>query len=283
MRRITPLTAAGITAALLVGQPPVLRTAQAGTAAVSAQRSQSNATQATKWGTPVFYDDFSGRRLDNGKWWVYHSLDSANPRHHAATSLTNGKLRFVGGFRGWRDVSGGVAARYYQQYGRWEARFRVSRGEGYSAAILLWPMSDDGPAHGEIDLMEVNLPARQSGSQFIHAPGGAVHGHLVQRTDFTRWHTVAVEWRPHSLTYYLDGKKTWTFDRPWFYPRIPMTLTLQLDQGCGGWWVCRHSSSPAWVTMEVDWVRIYQLRSTRDPQLCTERGGGWPPSDCDKI
>ncbi|MFD0688644.1 hypothetical protein [Actinomadura fibrosa] len=63
-----------------------------------------------------------------------------------------------------------------QRYGRWEARFRVTRGEGYSAAVLLRPKSNDGKRD----------PHRQSGSQHIHHPGGTQHGFTPVKKDFTR-------------------------------------------------------------------------------------------------
>jgi hypothetical protein len=182
--------------------------------------------------------------------------------------VAGGELRIVGRFDSTygKDISGGVSARFNQLYGRWEIRFRVDRGGGYSAAVLLWPRSERWPTDGEIDLAEVNRRHRQTGLNYVHNnPANNSVGHTM-RADFTRWHTIAVDWLPDRVTFYLDGAAQFTVSRPRTPGAInlvpdtsPMHLALQLDQGCGGFIDCRDAQTPREVVMHVDWVRTFSL------------------------
>ena len=75
------------------------------------------------------------------------------------------------------------------------------------------------------------------------------------KTDATRWHNWAVEWTPTSITTFLDGRKWYgTTDRA-VQPPGPMHLCIQLD------WFPSGSGTVRESTMEVDWVREYDLWS----------------------
>ncbi len=80
--------------------------------------------------------------------------------------------------------------------------------------------------------------------------------------DFTQWHTIAVEWMPDHVAFYLDGVRqafsVTSAMNPGMVPDLtPMHLTLQLDQGCDAWIECRNSQTPRQVVMHIDWVKIY--------------------------
>ena len=92
---------------------------------------------------------------------------------------------------------------------------------------------------------------------------GSVDGQ-IQRTvrgDFTRWHTAGVEWTPGKLVYTLDGRR-WATVTTAAVPREPMEMDLQTQAGtCGDRDApCPDSSTPARVTMQVDWVVAYAYR-----------------------
>ncbi|MEV6986329.1 family 16 glycosylhydrolase [Sphaerisporangium sp. NPDC051017] len=210
-----------------------------------------------KWGTPVLVENFDGTQIDRGKWDVYHSPGAAvNPRTSQATTVHDGMLHMTGGFYGGQDLSGGVAGHLAQTYGRWEVRFRGEPGRGYSLVTLLWPDSQS-PEYTEIDFAEVIDASRQTGGIFIHR-GESRQAQSLMRADFTQWHTVAVDWLPGRLTFWLDGRKTWDYTGPNVPPGRPMHLTLQNDVVCNQWSPCRDSTTPATVSMFVDWVKIYR-------------------------
>jgi beta-glucanase (GH16 family) len=157
-------------------------------------------------------------------------------------------------------MSGGIGSRRARKYGRWEVRFRVDRGAGYSAVALLWPQHDtDWPAAGEIDFTEVNKGARTIDHIIVHnGPSNAQQGSLMH-ADFSQWQTVGVEWEPDHVAFYLDGvRQSFVVTSTAMVPSLtPMHLALQLDQGCDGWVECRNVQTPPQVEMDVDWVKMY--------------------------
>ncbi|MCK9893714.1 glycoside hydrolase family 16 protein [Frankia sp. AgB32] len=221
-------------------------------------------------GTLVQADDFDGSAIDTRKWFVYNSPNSGFARVPEAVSVGGGFLKITGGYNSaGKDVSGGVSSLVHQAYGRWEARIRVERGAGYSAVALLWPQSEKWPNDGEIDLVEVKQGDRQSATAAVHnGPNNdIIETPTAMVADFTAWHTVAVEWLPDRLTYFLDGRAVLNV-KPGYSrdgaPTIPSTsemhMALQLDTGCHDGIPCRTSSTPAKVSMYVDWIRTYAYR-----------------------
>jgi licheninase len=213
-----------------------------------------------RWGRPVLVDDFNGTRLNPRKWLVYHSPQAReNPRTESATRVSGGRLRLTGGMYRSRDLSGGVASRLNQRYGRWEVRMRAERGVGYSAVALLWPERFGDPEFAEINFAEVIDPARRSVGLFVHRGPDDRQAQRVIPADFTRWHTVALDWLPDRLTFWLDGREVWSYRGPLIPRRTLMGLALQNDQACDrGPGFCRDRTTPKWVTMDVDWVRVYR-------------------------
>jgi beta-glucanase (GH16 family) len=218
------------------------------------------------WGRPVATEDFAGAALDGAGWFTYDSPAATPPRSPAAVQVRDGELQLVGGFDSQgRDVSGGVAHRLNQKYGRWEVRFRQDRGAGYSPGVLLWPQSENWPDDGEIDIVEIPNGDRTKGYNFIHnGPHNSSRGNPMV-ADFSQWHTVAVDWLQDHVTYWLDGIAQWTVTPP-PDPReqslvpttSPMHLALQNDQGCDGFIECRNAQTPSKVIMHVDWIKVYK-------------------------
>ncbi len=220
----------------------------------------SGSSTDPSWGAPVAEDDFGEPRLDPAKWVVYNAPDDrANPRTPAAVTLRGGLLRLTGGLYGGKDLSGGVASTLLQRYGRWEVRLRAARGAGYSAVALLWPQHMGDPEYAEIDFAEIIDPTRQTAGIFVHHGPADRQAQRLARADFTRWHVVAVDWLPGHLTFWLDGHVVWTYRGPLVPHADRMGLALQNDQICArGRAFCRNRSTPAWVEMDVDWVRVYR-------------------------
>ncbi|RFU42669.1 hypothetical protein DZF91_05350 [Actinomadura logoneensis] len=212
------------------------------------------------WGRPVVEDGFDGASVDPSRWVVYNSPDDrVNPRTAAATRVDGGTLQLTGGIYGGKDLSGGIASRLTLTHGRWEVRMRAEKGVGYSAVALLWPKVFGVPEKAEIDFAEMIDPTKQSADQYIHYGPNDTQKHNILRGDFTRWHVFALDWLPHRLTFWLDGRKVWDYRGDLTPERSQMGLALQNDQVCDrGPSFCRDASTPARVTMYVDWVKIYR-------------------------
>jgi hypothetical protein len=208
------------------------------------------------WGRPVLSDDFSGTRLDPAKWQTYNAPDAAtHPGTDAGTHVTGGHLVLVGGLYGGEDQSAGVISKLAQTYGRWEARFRADPGAGYSATAFLWPTHLGSPEWSEIDFAEILSGNRRSGGLFIHHGKDDQQIQRTTRADFTKWHTVAVDWLPDHITFWMDGKKTWTYQGPFIPKKSDMHLYLRNERKNG---FHRTAATPQHVTMQVDWIRVFR-------------------------
>jgi hypothetical protein len=238
-------------------------------AATATRHSKATASPSSKpkpgfWGEPVAVENFDGPLSD--EWGKYDTPDASPPRSGDQVSVSGGMLHLTGGVnsRVGKDVGGGVMFLRDLRYGRWEVRFRVRAGAGYSAVVLLWPKENaDWPAAGEIDLAEMTDPARSSFGSFLHhGADNNIVGKDSTKTDFTRFHTIAVDWLPNRVTYYLDGKKIFNVTPAQIRTGLPtesvMHLALQLDQGCDDFIPCRNDDTPKNVVMDVDWVKVYR-------------------------
>lgn len=208
------------------------------------------------WGSPVLADGFSGDRLDPARWQVYDAPDAAShPGSPAGVRVADGRLVLTGGLYGGRDESAGVFSRLAQTYGRWEARIRAEPGDGYAATAFLWPTRLGVPEWAEVDFAEIIDPTRHTGGLFVHHGREDRQVQKIARVDFTRWHTVALDWLPSQLTFWVDGRALWTYRGPLVPERADMHLYLRNEVTDG---FHRTAATPKRVTMEVDWVRVFR-------------------------
>ena len=178
-------------------------------------------------------------------------------RRSSAVTVSDGLLNVTA--RG--NVSGGMAHKLGQKYGRWEFRARSDKGRGFGSAILLWPDSERFPEDGEIDIMEVPAETRDRAHFIVHFPVGAakrLYGTYVEE-DFSEWHTFArrLAARPARLVRRrgraVPGHSTEHHARTAHAPRDAARPGPEegLDPGAGRDHPRRRSS------LQVDWVRVY--------------------------
>jgi hypothetical protein len=214
------------------------------------------AAASKTWGAPILSDDFGGTQLDTRKWQIYQAPDAPTHRGVAAgTHVSGGQLMLVGGLYNGKDQGAGVISRLAQTYGRWEARIRSDPGTGYAATAFLWPLHMGDPEYAEIDFAEILSGNRRSGGLFIHHGPDDQQVQRTTHTDFTKWHTVAVDWLPDHVTFWTDGKKTWTYKGSFIPKQATMQLYLRNEMRNG---FRRTSQTPQKVTMQVDWIRVYR-------------------------
>jgi len=188
-------------------------------------------------GKIVFFDDFSGKKLDRSKWNVevtgMHFNDElqAYVDSEKTVYLENDMLviqpHYDSGYvtkdgQHFNFISGRINTRdkFDFKYGKAEARIKMSAGSGLWPA---WWMLGKGnwPETGEIDIMEF-VGEKDWASAAIHGSGYYGETPFVNRyyfskeNDITKWHNYAVEWTPESLLFIYDGK-------PMF--RITKTMT----------------------------------------------------------
>lgn len=181
-----------------------------------------------------------------------------------------------------------TSGKFTQQYGRFEARMKLPRGQGIWPAF--WMLGDNlgsvgWPEGGELDIME-NI-GREPGNAYgtLHGPGYAGGESIGSRYSLPGgqafaddYHTFSVDWSPGLIIWYVDGneygRKTpadlggdrWVFDHPFF-----MILNLAV----GGVWPGYPDASTTFPqTLTVDYVRVYAQPSGNPPPSSPPPAGG---------
>jgi beta-glucanase (GH16 family) len=221
----------------------------------------------------VFTDDFNGTHLDTSKWDAFEGEPGGSgsgwtgwwdPSH---VVVHNGMAQL----RTYRDirfhdrwVSGGISNNKATefQYGKYEVRFRVDAGYGVNVVLLVWP--DDNSWPPEIDFAENGGADRERAemSATLHYGSGNDFTQHLAHDDFTRWHTIGVEWSPGRIAYTKDGA-VWATITGSTVPRNVMHFAAAEMAGVAG---DRYHPAPDWSTptevdLQIDWVAIYALGS----------------------
>lgn len=207
------------------------------------------------WGQPNRSDDFiSPSSLDG--WKIYDTVGHVGNgrRTPEAISVADDLLTITGDSQG---DSGGMAWMPGQLYGRWEICMKSPPGSpNYHSVVLLWPDSENWPADGEIDFMEILEPTRQvvTASVLHVRPGDPAtkanpNDHRKIAIDATQWRSWGVEWTPDHIRGYVDGAQWFEVVRN--IPKMPMHLAIQLDNFGGD--VSKGGQQI------VDWVRQYPV------------------------
>jgi beta-glucanase (GH16 family) len=150
-------------------------------------------------------------------------------------------------------------------YGYFEIRARLPCGQGTWPAIWMLGRSGGWPAGGELDIMEHvgERPTRVFSTVHTAAgSGGNGRGADTELADAcSAFHTYQMHWTPDAVRFGIDGRthftyvnpKTgtaaWPFDAPQF-----LILNIAIGGDLGG----KVDDAIFPVTMEVDFVRVYQ-------------------------
>ena len=238
----------------------------------------------------VFSDEFDGESgsVPNEKLWSYCTRENptwkrfvaiSDEGKHATAYLNDGKLvtRCVPNTfdheNGVDMVSGAIesAGKVYFTYGRVEGRLKTNPHTGNFPAFWMMPEDNSAgwPNAGEIDIWE-QIDNENKSYHTIHTNvsynlhlGAANTGNVTSTAG--EYHLIALEWEPTLLTWYVDGKKAfsyakstdadllskgqWPFDKPFY---------LILNQSVGnGSWAANCDASFQYETL-FDYVRVYQ-------------------------
>jgi len=243
----------------------------------------------------VWQEDFKGNTFDGKSWskiprgnadWNRHMSDDAR-----LYEVKDGKLILYGANNDGsyrydmkgngeqatdtaRFVTGGLFTKDKRniKYGKVEVKAKLGKARGAWPAI--WMLPDDGakwPDGGEIDIME-HLNYDSIAYQTVHTYYTYVlkedqnppHS-AVGKIDPDGYNVYAVEILPDKLVYSINGKTTFS------YPRIETEkkgqypfggpFYLLIDMQVEGGWVGKAVPAELPVKMEIDWVKMYQLKS----------------------
>ncbi|MCR5417707.1 MAG: family 16 glycosylhydrolase [Lachnospiraceae bacterium] len=183
-------------------------------------------------------------------------------------------------------------------YGYVEARISLPETKGAWPAFWMLPESTsiygNWPVSGEIDIMET-VGAGVNGNQAC----GTLHwgapehvykgsGYVDLSSNFSYFHTYAIDWEPGKITWYYDGQEinnltNWkgqipgtsdalSFDAPFDEP-FYMLLNLAVDSGQFGGATNKATFEDA-INMYVDYVRVYHRTAGYAPEATRSAAGG---------
>ncbi len=232
-------------------------------------------------------DEFDSPGLPNPDKWSFDTVRNAagwynnELQYYAANRLKNSEIRDGRLFISAHKESLATAADWGRQrytsarmitrgkaqwtYGFFEVRAKMPCGKGTWPAI--WTLGAGGrwPDDGELDIMEHVGSDPQRVSSAVHVAmghaGQAFSGSLELPDACTQFHRYQMHWTPDGVTFGVNGRsflrypktdvgpRGWPFDAPQF-----LILNVAIGGDLGG--PVDDSIFP--VTMEVDYVRVYQ-------------------------
>lgn len=251
---------------------------------VSAQKTQkvqkTNPKHAHKGWRMVWADEFNGDKVDESSWRRCLRYGSPWNRHMSLLDtlvrVRNGVVELwgVNTPEGYQDslkfLTGGLESRgkRYIRNGRIDVRARYDCAQGFWPAIWMMPESEKPwPNAGEIDIME-HLNFDDYIYQTVHSyhiEGGhkpkTQHDHK-EKVDLTQFNIYSVEVNDSVITYYINGQKTFTYNRldpepKDQYPFDDYDYYMILSAQLGGHWIGPIEASQLPVKMEIDYVRFY--------------------------
>jgi beta-glucanase (GH16 family) len=220
----------------------------------------------------VFSDEFSGTRLDPAKWstcypWA-RGPGCTNPStselewyEPLGASVSGGMLHLTatrrdvlvhGHIYGYESGMVASAGTFQFTYGYVEFQARVPQGRGLWPALWLLPADETWPP--EVDVLEVQ--GAQPGVAILtyHPASGRPEQRLVRIPDLSAgWHVFAIDWRPGSIVWYLDGSAEFQVTRA--VASEPMYLLMDLAVS-GTQPPTNATRFPA--SLDVDYVRVWQ-------------------------
>jgi beta-glucanase (GH16 family)/PKD repeat protein len=251
-----------------------------GSASVAAQQCQNL----------IWSDEFEGGSLDTSKWeaqigdgcdiglcgWgnnelQYYKAENATVEN-GVLSITAKKERTKSlTYSSARLRTANMPNSGQWTNGRFEARIKLPKGQGLWPAFWMLPTDPDvdWPMSGEIDIMESTGQASMLAHGTIHYgdpwPDNSFTGaHILSQPgpwsdDF---HVYAVEWTPYEMRWYLDDilysvKTPADMGNPDWWSFENYQYHFLLNVAVGGTWGGTPDDSIFPVSMEVDYVRVY--------------------------
>lgn len=228
--------------------------------------------------TVTFDDEFNDSNLDHSKWHTTYSgglrtnAGNKEAEYYAddAFEFKNGVMRIRADKRdkeGFHYTSGLISnyGNFSQQYGYFEMKARLPKGQGYWPAFWLMPTNPGWPP--EIDIME-NLGQVTTVVRFTNhydkdnKQVSGTYGSVLP--DFSDdFHIFGLLWEKDKLVWYIDNVERFRTDKG--IPQEPMYIIANLAVG-GSWggYPDKTTSFPGY--MDIDYIRVYQ-----DPGKSTEK------------
>lgn len=230
------------------------------------ERFDGNTLDASIWNTCHWWQD-EGCTIGSNQeleWYLPQQVRvsggalqlTAEPR---AISASDGKdYGFASGMVTTGPQAHNEAPKLAFTFGKVEVRFRIPAGKGLWPAIWLLPASEE--SRPEIDMLEILGDDAARLRMHLHPKDRSMRSiekNYVRpdgETLASRWHTIALDWSPGKLVYFLDGRAIWELvDQR--VPDEPMYLVMNLAVG-GSYPGPPDQDTGFPATFGIDYVRI---------------------------
>lgn len=220
---------------------------------------------------PSFSDEFAAAPLNKSKWmttyyWGGRNNGGTGERQYYADNAFN----FINGrlmIRATKTAQGGFPytsgmissyGKFSQKYGYFEMRAKMPKGKGMWPAF--WLLPDTGKWPPEIDIVEFlghYTTTSYLTLHYINSSGKAdgIGSYYAGSPDLTLdYHTYAVDWRPTSITWYVDGVQRFQVTKN--IPAEKMYIIANL--AVGGNWPGSPDSTTKWPgDFMIEYIRAY--------------------------
>lgn len=244
------------------------------------------APNQSNW-TLSWSDEFDGTSLNTSIWtpeigaggWGNNELQyyTANPQN---LTVSNGSLKITA-LEETTGSSSYTSSRiitrdlYEFQHGKIESRIKIPVGQGIWPAFWMLGANFDQvgwPQCGEIDVMEhINNESLTNGT--VHWYNNVSHAYEGSSVpiDESEFHVYGAIWNETHIQFYVDDFIYYQFDYAAYTNSTPIfqkPFFFLLNVAVGGNWPGNPDASTVFpATMEVDYVRVYQLETVDVPEI----------------
>jgi len=195
------------------------------------------------------------------EWYIPQQLTVANgalslqAKPQTVTGIDGKQFDYVSGM-----ISGLSPDRtlFSFQYGYVEARVQIPKGQGLWPALWMLPTSRQSLP--EVDIFETvgeQPHVAQLHTHWLEDGKRQNDGTKWHGPDLTQgWHTFGLEWKPNSLTWYVDGTARLRVTDPKQIPHEPMYLIANLAVG-GTFTKPPNASTPFPATFKLDYLKVW--------------------------
>ncbi len=214
----------------------------------------------------TFSDEFNGVALDTNIWksaqgQSWGQLLSARFPENAV--VTNGLLRLVTKRenRGGKEWTSAMITtkNFRQKYGYWEARYRYAPATGLNQAFWMNPFAQDKTKGFEIDVNEGHYPTDVNATLHQSELPSKSKRFVADYDLGADFHLYAAEWNEKDVIFYFDGQEIHRVPNTKANLDVPVIFATAVLP-----WAGPINESLNGASMDVDWVRVYQKKTTNE-------------------
>lgn len=247
----------------------------------------------------VWTDEFDGSSLNSSKWsfnqgngyWTDDGWGNGELQYYTGfqknLSVSGGTLKITAineDYKGFNYTSARINTqnKFAQTQGKFEARIKLPVGQGYWPAFWLLPQNSpygEWPASGEIDILESKGSRPSWTSASLHFGSATDRRYITYSKDdlsspISEFHTYTLVWESEAMYWYVDDQ-LYAWETFWFsktndgkYQPFPAPFDnpfyIILNLAIGGSFDGNPDATTQFPqTMEVDYVRVYEMRQTK--------------------